>query len=268
MPNLVELLSIALEASLAAGKKILEVYNSDDFDVEIKSDKSPLTSADRNAHDEIMSYLSYTSIPVLSEEGAKIPYADRKDWEYLWIVDPLDGTKEFIKRNGEFTVNIALIHLGKPVLGVIYTPVLDVLYFGNQEIGSYKSTAASSRGDIARLLEHSHRLPLPNDSTSFGVVVSRSHMNEETAAFLAELKSTHPNIETVSSGSSLKFCLVAEGTAKCYPRFGPTMEWDTAAGQAICEFAGCHVTVGRTNEILAYNRENLLNPHFIVQSQD
>jgi len=246
-----ELLNIAINAAIEGGKEIMKVYH-DDFEVYIKEDNSPLTIADQNANQVIVSELNKTKIPVLSEEGKTIPYRDRKDWRRLWIVDPLDGTKEFIKRNGEFTVNIALIDDGVPVLGVIYVPVKKTLYFASEE-GAFKR-----RGDVTE------KLPINIEKKKYVAVGSRSHMSEETKEFFDQLKEAHGEIEIVSMGSSLKICLVAEGIADVYPRFAPTMEWDTAAGQAIAKFAGKSLIDYNTKQEMIYNRDELRNNWFIV----
>ena len=260
-----------------AGEAILEVYDSD-FAVEQKDDKSPLTLADKRSHEIIKKVLEQTitvnnsTVPILSEEGKEIPYDERIKWEYFWLVDPLDGTKEFIKRNGEFTVNIALIHKHKPVLGIIYIPVKDVFYFAAINFGTYKLENSEILTDdlsIEELIDKSQRLPLnSNDKTTLTVIGSRSHTSEEFSEFVKRLNQRHENVEFISSGSSLKLCLVAEGKADVYPRFGPTMEWDTAAGQAIVEQAKGTVMETETNEPLSYNKSNLLNPFFIVSGQD
>lgn len=263
IPSMQKLLFIAIQASLKAGEEILSVYNSD-FGVEQKEDKSPLTLADKKAHLAICEVLKSIGIPVLSEEGKSIEYAERSQWQYFWMVDPLDGTKEFVKRNGEFTVNIALIHQQKSILGVIYVPVTKTLYFAAQEIGSYKFTGTCFE-DIDDLISKSEKLPIKNLNKKFTVVASRSHLSEETKNFIEELKTVHKDLDFISSGSSIKLCLVAEGMADVYPRFAPTMEWDTAAGQAICECAGKQVIDYATNKQLSYNKENLLNNWFIVQ---
>ena len=259
-----------------AGEAILEVYDSD-FAVEQKDDKSPLTLADKRSHEIIENVLEQTvtannsTVPILSEEGKEIPYDERIKWEYFWLVDPLDGTKEFIKRNGEFTVNIALIHKHKPVLGIIYIPVKDVFYFAAINFGAYKlenSSILTEDLSIEELIDKSQKLPLnSNDKTTLTVIGSRSHTSEEFTEFVKQLNQKHENVEFISSGSSLKLCLVAEGKADVYPRFGPTMEWDTAAGQAIVEQAKCTVMEAETNEPLNYNKSNLLNPFFIVSGQ-
>jgi len=262
-----ELLITAINASLKAGVEILNIYNSD-FAVQQKEDKSPLTLADKNANDVISKILEVTKLPILSEEGKTIPYAERINWEYFWMVDPLDGTKEFVKRNGEFTVNIALIHQQRTILGVIYVPVTNILYFAAEGIGSYKLKVESNELNIenlSKLISTSQKLPIQNSDQKYTVVASRSHLSEETEQFIAELKKIHAEVELVSSGSSLKLCLVAEGSANVYPRFAPTMEWDTAAGQAICEIAKKSVMDYTTKNALLYNKENLLNNWFIVE---
>ncbi|MCF8360034.1 MAG: 3'(2'),5'-bisphosphate nucleotidase CysQ [Prolixibacteraceae bacterium] len=249
-------IDIACKAAIEAGKEIISVYNSSDFSIEIKSDNSPLTRADKAAHQIITSYLEKTPFPILSEEGRTISYNERKKWETFWMVDPLDGTKEFIKRNGEFTVNIALIENNLPVAGVVYVPVTGVLYVADKN-GAYKYC---NGGKDAKT-----KLPIDKKHDTYRVVGSRSHMSPETEAFIKKIDSRGKPVEMVSKGSSLKICLVAEGNADIYPRLGPTMEWDTAAGHAIARFAGKKVTVYPTQEPLTYNKENLLNPYFIVE---
>jgi len=271
-----KLILTTILAAKRAGEAILEVYDSD-FAVEQKDDKSPLTLADKRSHEIIEKVLEQTvtvnnsTVPILSEEGKEIPYDERIKWEYFWLVDPLDGTKEFIKRNGEFTVNIALIHKHKPVLGIIYIPVKDVFYFATINFGAYKlenSGILTENLSIEELIDKSQKLPLnSNDKTTLTVIGSRSHTSEEFTEFVKQLNQKHENVEFISSGSSLKLCLVAEGKADVYPRFGPTMEWDTAAGQAIVEQAKGTVMEAETNEPLNYNKSNLLNPFFIVSGQ-
>ena len=214
-----------------------------------------------------MALLKESGLPVLSEEGRDIPFEERAQWERFWMVDPLDGTKEFIKRNGEFTVNIALIEGGHSTMGVIYVPVKSVLYFGGEGIGSFKQDNVSSNQQVqlSNLLQAAVKLPLPSNGRPFSVVGSRSHMSPETEEFINELKSEHGEIDIVSMGSSLKICLVAEGVADVYPRFAPTMEWDTAAGQAIAIGSGKAVIDHTTNQPMQYNKENLLNNWFIVK---
>ncbi|OQY03653.1 MAG: 3'(2'),5'-bisphosphate nucleotidase [Bacteroidetes bacterium 4572_117] len=264
------LLNTAICAAINAGQKILEIYNSNDFKIEYKEDDSPLTIADKAAHEIINNKLSLTDIPILSEEGSHQPYIERKNWEYLWVVDPLDGTKEFIKQNDEFTVNIALIHNQKTVLGVIYCPVFKTLYFNYLNGGSYLvKDIGFDYGCNKALKEVSEKKQkIPQDiSRNYRVVASRSHLSEETKTFIEKLKTGQPELETVSIGSSLKLCLLAEGKADIYPRFAPTMEWDTAAGHAIVKAAGGNVINNDTNKEVTYNKENLLNPWFIAKSK-
>ena len=272
MENYNQLLSVALRAAVLAGKEIKEVYGSE-FKVEIKDDKSPLTEADKRSHHRIADILKETGLPLLSEEGKTIPFGERNKWKYFWLIDPLDGTKEFIKRNGEFTVNIALIRNGVPVLGVIYAPVIDALYFGCEGTGSYKLDAdydylshlIQSEHIADKLISAGQRLPVRNTDRPYTVVASRSHMSDETAAFIDSLRREHRDLQMISKGSSLKLCLVAEGAADVYPRFAPTMEWDTAAGQAIAMSAGYSVINAHDQSAVVYNKAELLNPWFIVK---
>jgi 3'(2'), 5'-bisphosphate nucleotidase len=259
-----ENLKIALAAALDAGKAILEIYHSGEFDVEIKGDNSPLTKADIASHNVIMSHLEKTKIPVLSEEGKEIPYHERKNWNPLWIVDPIDGTKEFIKRNGEFTVNIALIEDQKPLLGVIFVPASGDLYFSTKDNGAFKVSIDKNNFKLEDALERGTKLPIDRKDKTYTVVASRSHMSLETEAYIQEMKAKYGAVNLVSKGSSLKLCMVAEGIADCYPRFAPTMEWDTAAGQAICEHAGFKVIDWTSKETILYNRKELLNSWFLV----
>lgn len=266
------LIEQAIRASVYAGKEILKVYEGEII-VEMKDDKSPLTEADKLSNAAIVKNLSNTALPVLSEEGKSIDYTERKNWDLFWLVDPLDGTKEFIKRNGEFTVNIALIKNQTPVGGVIYAPVINDLYFSIQGVGAFKlncsidelTTLVIEENFIDSLISQCDQLPLAKEGRPFTVVASRSHMSEETTAFIDELKSKHGDIHLISKGSSLKLCLVAEGAAEVYPRFAPTMEWDTAAGHAIALGAGLTVRHTDSNLPLVYNKENLLNPWFVVE---
>ncbi|WP_010531890.1 3'(2'),5'-bisphosphate nucleotidase CysQ [Lentibacillus jeotgali] len=261
-------LKTLLDISLKAGREILDVYKRD-FSVETKDDDSPLTEADQRAHQTIKRGLqeAYESVPILSEEGSEIPYAERKDWKAFFLVDPLDGTKEFIKKNGEFTVNIALIEDGYPVMGVIYAPALDTFYFGRTGLGAFKLEEASQAtvADEDGLVGASVQLPEVESGDVINVVASRSHMSEETEAFIDGLRSGEREVDVVSAGSSLKFCLVAEGKANYYPRYAPTMEWDTGAGQAIVEAAGETVLRYEDNERFYYNREDLKNGWFLVK---
>ena len=260
-----QLLHTAIIAALEASKAILEIYHSGAFDVEIKGDNSPLTKADTASHNVIMSFLTKTNIPVLSEEGKAVAYEERKDWKQLWIVDPIDGTKEFIKRNGEFTVNIALIEDQRPLIGVIFVPVTGELYFSSKELGAFKVVVDIEDYDLDALLSKNNKLPLQREDNTFTIVASRSHMSAETEEYVQQMRDLHGDVNLISKGSSLKLCMVAEGAANCYPRFAPTMEWDTAAGQAICEHAGVKVIDWDTKKNMLYNREELLNNWFLVK---
>tara|TARA_B100000902_G_C27260905_1_gene890675 strand:+ start:918 stop:1712 length:795 start_codon:yes stop_codon:yes gene_type:complete len=263
--ELIKLLKIAINASVKGGHEIMDVYDSD-FEVEHKQDNSPLTLADKRCNEIIERSLSLTNIPVLSEEGASIDYEIRKNWEYFWLVDPLDGTKEFVKRNGEFTVNIALIHQNLPVLGVVYVPATHDLYFATKDIGSYKETNVDLEiNSVNDLLSSSNKLPSNRINGRYIIVGSRSHMSVETEEFFEKAKKDHGRVEILSIGSSLKLCMVAEGRANAYPRYAPTMEWDTAAGHAIVKYAGFKINQYNTDDEVIYNKRNLLNPWFLVR---
>jgi len=267
LADLKKYLLISIIAAKNAGAEIVKIYNSD-FDVELKDDKSPLTLADKQANKKIEEFLFKTGIPILSEEGKKVSYEKRKNWEILWVVDPLDGTKEFVRRNGEFTVNIALVQNNRPILGVIYVPIKEELYFAAQGIGAYKIDSKLEGSEISgidNLIEQATKLPSVTEKENFVVVGSRSHMSIETQDFINDLYRTHDKVEVVSVGSAIKLCLVAEGVADVYPRFAPTMEWDTAAGHAIANESGKRVIAHPSGNELEYNRENLVNPWFIVQ---
>ncbi|GFH84971.1 3'(2'),5'-bisphosphate nucleotidase CysQ [Bacteroides acidifaciens] len=261
----------AIDAALKAGKEILSIYEdpASDFEIERKADNSPLTIADRKAHEAIVAILDGTPFPVLSEEGKHLDYETRRTWDTLWVVDPLDGTKEFIKRNGEFTVNIALVQNSVPVMGVIYVPVRKELYFAVEGVGAYKCSGIIGLEDdgvsLEQLIKESDRIPLEDVRERFIVVASRSHLSPETEEYFADLKRKYGSVELISSGSSIKICLVAEGKADVYPRFAPTMEWDTAAGHAIARVAGMEVYQAGKDEPLRYNKKDLLNPWFIVE---
>ncbi len=272
------ILFTAIRAALQAGAEIMKVYTDPnaDFEIEKKADNSPLTIADRKSHAIIAGWLADTPYPILSEEGKKIPTEERQSWNELWVVDPLDGTKEFIKRNGEFTVNIAYVKNGAPEAGVIYIPVKEELFFADIEKGAYK--LSNEDGLLTRinenkeqgctletLIEKAQKLPYPTPHEGFMIVASRSHLNAETEEYIERMKKEHAKVETVSKGSSLKLCLIAEGVADVYPRFAPTMEWDTAAGHAIIRAAGKEVYQANTDKPLIYNKEDLLNPWFIAK---
>jgi len=240
-----------IDIARKAGDEILKIYNKD-FSIEYKDDKSPLTQADKASHNIIVEGLKKYNLPILSEEGKNIPYEERKNWELFWMIDPLDGTKEFIKKNGEFTVNIALIHKNEPIFGIVYAPVLDLVYFNDNE-NAYKI-------EKEKLI----KLPVKRDDNKFIIVTSRSHLNEETKKFIDNIK-TDKQKEFISIGSSLKLCFVAEGKADIYPRLAPTMEWDTAAADAIIRKSGKKVYNYEDEFPIQYNKSNLLNPWFLVK---
>lgn len=262
--TVIELIDKAIHAAILAGIEIRAVYSSDDFIVDLKEDQTPVTLADRNAHDMILKELRITGLPVLSEEGDQINFTERKNWNLFWMVDPLDGTKEFIKRNDEFTVNIALIQKNKPVAGVIYAPVTGELYVGIPEIGGWKIRNPSENCTLQLMQLSGEKLQEEVKSLEYIVAVSRSHMNPETEAYIEKLRQRPGSIKLISKGSSLKICMVAEGTATIYPKFGKTMEWDTAAGHAIAKAVGKNIYLPDLKTELSYNKENLQNPHFIV----
>jgi len=292
-----EALSVAIRASLQAGSAIIDIYESaDDLEIQKKDDDSPLTRADRAAHEVISDILIGASSSItphlLSEEGRDIPYEERKNWEYFWLVDPLDGTKEFINRNGEFTVNIALIRKDRPVLGVVYVPVKQTLYYAAEGIGAYRfgnsgkvksetvirEKVKSEEFSIDEILSYSEKLSVlskhstahssPITSHSITIIASRSHMNDETMKFVDDMKKKYKHVVLVSAGSSLKLCMVAEGSADIYPRLGPTMEWDTAAAHAVVQYAGARIVTYPEEKPLAYNKMNLLNPFFVVSGKE
>ncbi len=266
-----QLLHQAIIAAVQAGKEIIDVYETN-FNIEYKEDNSPLTLADKKASNKIIEVLKQFDIPVLSEEGVHDEYEIRSRWDKLWIVDPLDGTKEFVKRNGEFTVNIALVENNTPTIGVIYSPVFKVLYFAAKGFGSFKISSeiftslidSIETSTLENLLAIASKLPLVSDRKNYVVVASRSHMSTETYHYIENLKVTHAHVDIVSTGSSIKMCWVAEGLADEYPRFGPTMEWDTAAGQAILQEANASLIDFETKQAMIYNRKNLLNNWFIA----
>ncbi len=260
---IVEVINIALKA----GERILEIYNGN-ISVEFKEDKSPVTEADKRANEIICEGLNKIEphFNILSEENKNIDYEERKNWNSLWLVDPLDGTKEFINKRGEFTINIALVEKGEPVLGVVYAPAIGTLYFSQKGKGAYKLENIGKEVS-QKDLKKAFRLPLEGSGNgTVKIVASRSHMNEPTREFIEKIKSKAEKVDIVSIGSALKICLVAEGKADIYPRLGPTMEWDTAAGHAVALESGCGVRVynGELGDTLTYNKEDLLNPHFVV----
>lgn len=268
-----QLLQIAIKAAVEAGKAIMEIYKSDNFGVEIKADSSPLTLADKAAHNIIEDYLLTTHIPILSEEGKHEEYQTRKHWKQLWIVDPLDGTKEFVKRTGEFTVNIALIQNSYPAAGVVFVPVTGELYYASVNKGSFKVQLHKdwlTKRDMNVI--STQRLPLTHQSgirkpnKKLRIVASVSHRSNQTNQFIQVLEEKYGHADVISVGSSIKLCKIAEGSADIYPRLGPTMEWDIAAGQAIAECADAYVIDWNTQSRLNYNRPQLLNNWFVVAS--
>ncbi len=297
-------LLLALRAAAEAGRKIMDIYRTD-FNVAYKDDKSPVTDADRRANEAIEKLLPVSGLPILSEEGKDIPFEKRRRWKMFWLVDPLDGTKEFISRNGEFTVNIALIVNAVPELGVVFAPAKDVAYFGIAGQGAYRlddafsfflragfmagsetgSRAKTAKGHLADepvkesaverwpdhglwklLLASAVKLPLvPEGPGRYTVVGSRSHGGSELEKYIETLRAEHGEVVFRPAGSSLKICLVAEGSAHQYPRLGTTMEWDTAAGHAVALASGAGVCVFGRDTALAYNKSDLRNPWFMVE---
>lgn len=257
MSNNIDVKSIIAIAE-AAGKEIMHIYATDDFAVTDKSDNSPLTKADKASNAVIIAALKeqFPEIPIISEENKLLGYEERKNWSLLWLVDPLDGTKEFIKKNGEFTVNIALIHNGKPIMGVVGVPARNHMYYATAGKGAFK---IDEHGNTTSL-----QVAEPRENT-IALIGSRSHPSPEFDAYLKDMEAKYATVDFVPAGSSLKFCLVAEGKADVYPRLGPTMEWDTAAGHAVVLEAGARVKIYGSTTDLTYNKENLLNPYFIVE---
>lgn len=244
------LLDKVLEIADSASRKVMEIYRTD-FEVQTKEDNSPITAADLASHHVIVDGLRALTpeIPILSEESANAPWTERKNWTRFWLVDPIDGTKDFTNRTGEFTVNIALIENGEPVMGVVTAPALDEAYWGIKGLGAWKRDADGN----------TRKLEVVDPPKAVRAVASKNHMNDETRAFIEQL-GEH---ELVQAGSSLKFCRIAEGQADIYPRLGPTCEWDTGAAHAVLSAAG-----GKVNQLdgtpLAYGKEDVLNPYFIA----
>ncbi|HEB7546063.1 3'(2'),5'-bisphosphate nucleotidase CysQ [Campylobacter coli] len=236
------------DIAIKAGKSVLKIYNQD-FKISYKDDNSPLSEADLISNEIICKELAKFSLPILSEENKTLPYEQRKNWEYFWCVDPIDGTKEFINKNGEFTINIALVCKDTPVLGVVYAPALELLYSAKKGEGAFKNGV---------------KLPLQRNDDFFKIVASKSHLNEQTKDFIDSIQTTKQK-EFVSMGSSLKLCLVASNEADIYPRLAPTMEWDTAAADAIVREVGKMTYDFDTQKPLVYNKENLLNPYFVTR---
>lgn len=264
------LFTTAINAAVHAGAKIMDVYNSGDFHIEAKSDLTPITLADKLAHDTIKSDLATTRIPVISEEGRSISYDERVSWDLFWMVDPLDGTDEFINRTSDFTVNIALIQNGYPAIGIVYAPAYERLYFAIKEHGAYKKNnikpSASINFSYSETVEKSQKMPLygSNDNKLI-VVTSRLHVSPETSEYVNDLRKKYSDIVVMRRGSSLKMCMLAVGKAHIYPRLDTTWEWDTAASQIIAEEAGFLVCSYETGERLSYNKENMQNPWFVCK---
>lgn len=251
--------------AVKAGDAIMEIYERG-FSIVYKNDDSPLTEADKKSNEIICSQLEeiYPKTPILSEENKEVPYEIRKNWEYYWLIDPLDGTKEFIKKNGEFTVNIALMKKDKPILGVICAPALNLLYYAEESKGAFRIDGNGQK----------YKLPIYNkepDNCTIKIVSSKSHLSNETEDFIGSLRKRYDKIELLPIGSSLKICLVAEGSADIYPRLAPTMEWDTAAGDIIVSESNRKLFKYKDGEIydsFKYNKENLVNSKFVVKSKD
>ena len=265
------LLKLAVNAALLAGEEILSIYNTD-FDIETKPDNTPVTEADKASGQCISTELRKSGIPIISEEEEAAEYSERCNWKQVWIVDPLDGTKEYIKRNGEFAVNIALVEDKRPVIGVIYAPVSRLIYFAAQGLGSFKIeqhdliTELTKRNITENLFEFGKKLPLRRPPKSYTVVASRSHLSREVNARIRQLEDIYGQVDIISVGSSIKQCWVAEGKAHEYPRFGVTMVWDTAAGQCILEQSGNQLVDYVTGKPMVYNKENLQNNFFIAKT--
>lgn len=261
------LLKLAIETAINAGEEMMKIYNSDDYDIEIKSDNTPVTIADKKANDLICKNLSKEKIPIISEESPIIDYEIRKHWEYVWIVDPIDGTKEFIDKNGEFTVNIGLIHQSEPILGVIYLPASKIIYFSDIELGAYKHFVNEPKLSIDDFIRKSQKLPFNNQRDEYIILVSRSSISSSTKNYIKKLTKEKENVRLVRKGSSLKLCLIAEQTADLYVRIAPIYEWDLAAGTAIINATGGKVFTA-DNQLLKFNRETLVRSSCIAKKID
>lgn len=265
------LLASLFNAAVRAGAAIMQIYKErDSYDVTLKSDHTPITRADRMAHQVIRESLGTTRIPILSEEGREMRFEERCNWEMFWLVDPLDGTLEFIKGNNEFTVNIALMESNRAIASVVYVPYLKKIYLAELGAGAWLKEGvepdAEANYSFERVLEGLVRLPREGEKQGpLRVAVSRSHQTEETAAHIDTLRKEHPDLEVVEQGSSYKFCLLAEGVVDYYPRTTHTYEWDTAAGELILREAGGSTLALPSNERLLYNKEDLHNPWFVAR---
>ena len=251
-----DFINVALDAAVLAGEKIMEVYNASEYiDFESKNDNSPLTIADKKSHDTIVSMLKKTGTHIISEESESIDYKIRKKWKEYWLIDPLDGTKEFIKKNGEFTVNIALIKNNSPFIGIVYCPVKKILYWNDSNKNVFKKIIGKEKKQLNK------RKKIDQVKKNLRVIVSRSHLNEDTTQYIKKLNDP----QLISCGSSLKFLYIADNKADIYPRFGPTMEWDTAAAHSILKALDIMVTNLEDKRELSYNKKNLLNPYFLIK---
>ena len=251
-----DFINVALDAAVLAGEKIMEVYNASEYiDFESKNDNSPLTIADKKSHDTIVSMLKKTGTHIISEESESIDYQIRKKWKEYWLIDPLDGTKEFIKKNDEFTVNIALIKNNSPFIGIVYCPVKKILYWNDSNKNVYKKIIGKEKKQLNK------RKKVDQGKKNLRVIVSRSHLNEDTTQYIKKLNAP----QLISCGSSLKFLYIADNKADIYPRFGPTMEWDTAAAHSILKALDIMVTNLEDKRELSYNKKNLLNPYFLIK---
>ena len=267
-----QLLAKAYNAAVRAGAVILEIYKREDYHVSLKNDSSPLTIADRRAHDTIKEYLGSTRIPILSEEGREMLYDERKNWALFWLVDPLDGTKEFINGNNEFTVNIALMSDNEAVASVVYVPYIRRMFMAVKGGGAYVKedlvASATSEADFVSIGEGLVSLPVATKGNEpMRIAISRSHNTPETFAHIDAIRTCVPDVEVVEQGSSYKFCMLAEGTVDYYVRTSNTYEWDTAAGELILEEAGGSTVAIDSGKHLAYNKELLNNPHFVCRSR-
>lgn len=267
-----QLMAKAYNAAVRAGAVILDIYKREDYHISLKNDQSPLTIADRRAHETIKEYLGSTRIPILSEEGREMLYDERKNWELFWLVDPLDGTKEFINGNNEFTVNIALMSDNEAVAAVVYVPYISRMFMAVKGGGAYVkenvTASADSEADCASIGEGLISLPVATKGNEpMQIAISRSHNTPETFAHIDAIRSCVPDLEVVEQGSSYKFCMLAEGTVDYYVRTSNTYEWDTAAGELILEEAGGSTVAIDSGKHLAYNKELLNNPHFVARSK-
>lgn len=265
--NIKQLFGLAFEAICTSSDKILEIYKTNQYSINYKTDESPVTQADIASSDIIYKILEQSGLPVICEEKTEIPYQMRKSWPYFWLVDPLDGTKEFISRNGEFTVNIALIEDKKPILGLIAIPTQNHLYFGGKDLNAYRMNLSDRKiVDFEKANASAVALHISKKPDKIRAVVSRLHLDQNTKDFIVSLQKNYLDVKTISAGSSLKFCRIAEGEAEIYLRFSPTMEWDTAAGQAIVEAAGAFMVSLPDYGDFHYNKPVLRNGGFLVTS--